>query len=378
MARTTFALAALILLSACRGEAPAVLRAEPASAAPEAVAASRVVTLPAALERDGRVVVEPARRGAVRDVVAAPCEVVAAPDGAAQVATTVLARVVTWHVAPGDAVRAGAPVVTLDAPDVALHRTELARAEVDVRDYERRVREETSMLAQGATSARAERESQTMLSRAREAVAAARRALSVAQASDRGAGGAFTLRSPLAGVVTAREGMRGAVVEPPAVLVTVVDLGALRVAVNLPEQSSDAPLGTPATVTLRGHAGTLAGRVVWRAPEVQRATRTRAVHLALDAGAQGIAPGETGTARIERGASEAVLVPTAAVFREGDRATVFVREAEGRYAAREVVTGREAGGAVEIVSGLDAGASVVVRGAFLVAAERARIIGGGA
>ncbi len=369
MNRTLTALALVVAL-ACRKEPAPVLRAEP-TAAPRPAAPAGLVTLPSALERDGRVVCEPARRAAVRDVVSSPCEVVPGVDASADVATTVLARIVAWHVSPGDAVRAGAPIVTLDSPVVAQERTEFARAEVDLRDLEHRVREEAEMLQQGATSARSARESRTSLARAAGALAAARRALSVAQASERGEGGTFTLRAPISGTVTVREGVRGAVVEPPAVLVTLVDLNALRVAAHLPEQSVDAPLGASATVSLRGRAGTFTARVVWRDPVIARDNRTRLVHLRLD-GAAGIAPGETGTARIERSASEGTVVPTSAVFRAGERATVFVRTAEGRYVARDVVTGHESGGVVEVVSGLEAGEPVVVRGTFLVAAEHAR------
>lgn len=370
MARSYAAFAAALIV-ACHGEPAPVLREEPAQQRHESTPAGSV-TLPVALERDGRVVTDAARRASVSDVVTSPCEVVPGVDSSAQVATTVLARIVSWHVSPGDTVRAGDAIVTLDAPAVAEERTAFARAEVDLRDLEHRVREEAEMLRQGATSARSARESQTSLARAQAALAAARRALSVAQASERGAGGTFTLRAPIAGTVTAREGVRGAVVEPPTVLATLVDLRSLRVAARLPEQSLDVPVGATAAVSLRGHAGTLSSRVVWREPVIARDTRTRLVHLALEGDTQAISPGETGTARIERASTEGVAVPASAVFREGDRARVFVRESEGRYAPREVVTGRESGGVVEIVSGLRAGEPVVVRGTFLVAAEHAR------
>ncbi len=87
---------------------------------------------------------------------------------------------------------------------------------------------------------------------------------------------------------------------------------------------------------------------------------------------QDVVPGETGSVRIERGDGDGVVVPASAVWREGSRAQVFVRTGDGRYEAREVVTGRESAGLVEVVSGVAAGAPVVVRGTFLVAAESAR------
>lgn len=358
--------ALLACIVACRRDAPAVTH-EPASPSPLREA-SGVVTLPAALEADGRVVVEPARRGSAHDVTSAPCEVVAAPDAQAEVSTTVLARVVAWHVEPGAEVRAGAALVTLDAPVVAQHRAELTRADIDIRELEARVREEQSLHDAGATSERALRESLAALARARVASSSARRALSSAQAPEGGDGGRFTLRAPIDGTVVRRDAVLGAVVEAPHTLVALTNLRALRVAVRLPEQASDVQPGAAATVSFRAHVGTHAARVAWRDAALQRDTRTRLVLLALD-DADELLPGHTCTARIESArAGDGVLVPTEAVYREGERATVFVRVAQGRYDARPVVTGREGDGVVELVAGLDVGAPVVVRGTFLVAA----------
>ena len=72
----------------------------------------------------------------------------------------------------------------------------------------------------------------------------------------------------------------------------------------------------------------------------------------------------TGTVTLEVGAPhDAVVVPSAAVVYDDAQPVVFVDEGEGRYARRSVRLGVVRDGRIEIASGLDTGARVVVTGA---------------
>jgi membrane fusion protein (multidrug efflux system) len=59
---------------------------------------------------------------------------------------------------------------------------------------------------------------------------------------------------------------------------------------------------------------------------------------------------------------EALMVPEQAIVPERSRQFVFVVDAEGLVARREVHTGRRRPGEVEILEGLSAGERVVVEG----------------
>ncbi|MEZ4410581.1 MAG: efflux RND transporter periplasmic adaptor subunit [Polyangiales bacterium] len=327
-----------------------------------------------ALEREGRVAWEPARVSRVVDEVSAPCEVVAAPDGEAAVSSSVAARVVAWHAAVGDAVRRGAPVVTLEAREVVDLRNTVARESIRAASLEALAREESEMIDHGATSARSLREARASLAASRAAVVAARRTLALLGASESGPGGRFTLHAPLAGVVVRREGVRGAMIEPvagAATLAVIADLSAARALAQLPEAASDVAVGARAWVTLRGGGAEVEGRVVWRDPSLSAATRTRAVHISLPEGAPR-ALAQTGTARVEReGGGVGVSVPVGAVYREAERTYVFVRRGAGAYEPRAVTLGRGAA-RVEVTEGLRDGEPVVVAGVALVAAEFSR------
>jgi cobalt-zinc-cadmium efflux system membrane fusion protein len=72
-----------------------------------------------------------------------------------------------------------------------------------------------------------------------------------------------------------------------------------------------------------------------------------------------------------------IAVPVAALQRLEDKWCVFVPRESGVFEIRPVGRGRDMGGEVEIVSGLKAGETVVVEGAFLLRAEAEKARGEG-
>jgi Cu(I)/Ag(I) efflux system membrane fusion protein len=67
-----------------------------------------------------------------------------------------------------------------------------------------------------------------------------------------------------------------------------------------------------------------------------------------------------------------LAVPESALQREGDHFVAFVALGDGRFAPREVRTGRKGDGFVEILDGLAAGESVAVSGTFVLKSETSK------
>lgn len=61
-----------------------------------------------------------------------------------------------------------------------------------------------------------------------------------------------------------------------------------------------------------------------------------------------------------------IMVPAAAVIHEGDSARVWVMRSDRRLASRQVKTGEELGGRIEVLSGLRSGETIVTAGAIFV------------
>jgi len=77
------------------------------------------------------------------------------------------------------------------------------------------------------------------------------------------------------------------------------------------------------------------------------------------------------------GGGDLLVVPSAALQRGPEGWCVFLPAGEDRFECRPVGRGRDLGGLVELVSGAEAGETVVVDGAFLLRAELERRRGGG-
>jgi cobalt-zinc-cadmium efflux system membrane fusion protein len=103
------------------------------------------------------------------------------------------------------------------------------------------------------------------------------------------------------------------------------------------------------------------------------------IRIELPNRAGALRPGMSASARLEvAGQSRTILaVPAAALQRVGDRWLAFVPTGRYEYEMRPVGRGRDLGNDVEVVSGLEAGETVVVEGAFLLKAEAEKRAGGG-
>lgn len=181
-----------------------------------------------------------------------------------------------------------------------------------------------------------------------------------------------TLASPVDGVVgelAAREGMT---LMPGAMLFRINGLSTVWMNVDIPEAQAGVVVpGAPTTATVPAWPNEkFAGRLSALLPDVAAASRTVRARVELANPAGRLKPGMYATVSIEpRASREAVLVPSEAVIPTGKRTVVMVERAAGRFEPVEVETGREQGGRMEVLKGLEAGTRVVVSGQFLLDSE---------
>ena len=123
--------------------------------------------------------------------------------------------------------------------------------------------------------------------------------------------------------------------------------------------------------SLRDDEGNLLarGEISFISPVVEETSRTATARLVLDNPGGMLRPGQFVTAHVEAGgAGQALLVPEKAVQLVEGRSSVFV-PVDGGFRSQPVETGRRDGDRIEIVSGLQPGASFVSGGAFTLKAE---------
>jgi len=192
--------------------------------------------------------------------------------------------------------------------------------------------------------------------------------LSLASAQRRQA----VITAPIAGIIANLQLRQGGLASPQQPLCTIVEGERLKAVLQIPEREFlQVREGMPVVISPLGDSAAKVEAVVsLRGPVVDKRTRTGLVEVALDNTEGALLPGSAvrATVELER-RSGATLVPASAVLLSVDtersgEATVFV--AEGGLARQvSVQIGERQNGSLEIMSGLTAGQSLVVRGQHL-------------
>jgi cobalt-zinc-cadmium efflux system membrane fusion protein len=301
-------------------------------------------------------------------------------DRYAEVGVPITARVSALHAAPGDAVEAGAPLVDLESAELGRARADLAIAQARLEQALRSAERKRELSGRAVSATELER-AEADLSSAKADVAAAEASLGSYGAGSSTVGGAtFTLRSPVTGVVLTRHAHRGEIVDPRRALFRVADLSELWLVVHAFERDAlRANEGALVDVTFAALPNRIFhGTVARVGREVDPASRTVPIRIELDNAEGTLRPGMSATVRLPLGSGEGIVaVPAVAVQRCDVGWCVFVPKDEGHFEVRPVGRGRDLGGEVEILSGLNVGDAVVVDGAFLLRAEAMKQRGGG-
>jgi RND family efflux transporter MFP subunit len=259
------------------------------------------------------------------------------------------------YVAVGAAVQPGDSLVGFERGpfDAQAQSAEVALSAAQ-HAYDRAVR----LSAAGVLSRRELEQAEADLAQARANAVSARRSQELA-----------TLRSPIAGVVTAMRAVLGAPADPGQPLVEIADPRALDVLLTTtPAEAARIRRGAAVTLTAGESEqaeplGT--GVVVDIAAAVDSVTRGVAVRVRLDRPARQMRVAETVFGSIVVGVDpRAVTVPVDALVPEGEGYKVFVVGDSSIAHARPVTVGGRSGGIAEITTGLSGGETVVTYGAY--------------
>lgn len=302
----------------------------------------------------------------------------------AEVGTPVVARVTRVLAFEGDVVRRGAVLAELTSPDLGRARAEYQSAQARAMLARTALERVRGLALERIAPARQVQEGEAEYAAAEAAVRSARASLGTfgveADDVETAAGSTFMLRSPVAGAVIAQAAAVGQMLSPETAAFRVGDLSLLWLTVHAFERDAvRIKPDTPARIALTALPGQdVSGivRVIGR--HVESESRTVDVRIDVQNPHGVLRPGMTATALVSVGdaSTEVLAVPVSAVQRVRDAWCVFLPQKPGHFTIRPIGRGRDLGGEIEVLSGLSAGDTVVVDGAFLLKAQAEKATAG--
>ena len=271
-------------------------------------------------------------------------------------------RLTDVRVNVGDVVKAGQVLATFAAEtvqaDVAQVRASLLEAQANAAEAAANAERARSLQATGALSQQQIQQYTTAEKTAQARVEAAQATLNAQQLRLKHT----QVLAPDSGVISARTATVGAVVGAGTELFRMVRKGRLewRAEVTSTELRRIQP---GAKVSVTAASGAVAeGTVRMIAPTVDPQTRNALVYVDLPAGSD-FRAGMFARGEFALGVSDALTVPQEALVVRDGFSYVFVVGPEQRVQLRKVQTGRRVADRVEVLSGLEANATIAVRGA---------------
>ena len=181
------------------------------------------------------------------------------------------------------------------------------------------------------------------------------------------------LTSPINGIVTHKNAMDGGYVKEGMKLYEIADLSTVWVYASIYDDETPWIFsGQEAEIELSYDPGrVLRGKVSYIYPYLDEKTRDTRVRIVFANPGLKLKPGMYANVKIAtKPIRDAIVIPTEAVIRSGQRDLVFVSRGNGRFQPREVRTGEESGnGMIRVISGLAEGEEIVISAQFLLDSE---------
>jgi RND family efflux transporter MFP subunit len=181
----------------------------------------------------------------------------------------------------------------------------------------------------------------------------------------------LTVYSPVSGYITERNALPNLYVEPSTRLYAVADLS--RVWVNAQIFQDDIGRlkpGDSVAITVDSYPGrTFGGQIEEILPQVDMATRTVRVRLAIANPGLKLKPGMFVNVDVKSNLGRQLVVPASAVFQSGTRQIVFLNHGDGNLEPKEISVGPRVGDDFVVLKGLEAHQSIVTSASFLIDSE---------
>jgi len=303
-------------------------------------------------------------------------------------------RIVRLFVKPGDAVNRGTPLFEIDTPDLVQAGQDLIAAGINVprartvlalatraEDRQHRLYLNKAVALKDWEQAEADlRNAERDLHAAESALAASRSRLRVFGKTDeeiakiendRQIDRTARVRSPIAGTTVTRKVGPGQYVKPDSAdpLFTIADLSTVWLLADVYE--ADVPLirvGQRIEVHVAAYPNeAFTARIAYVSSSVDPTSHRVGLRGVVENSRRRLKPEMFASFRVVTNSeTQSLAVPTSAIVREGDKTSVWVSQDRNHFLRKDVKTGIQQGGYVQIISGLELGEKVVSAGGLFI------------
>jgi RND family efflux transporter MFP subunit len=181
----------------------------------------------------------------------------------------------------------------------------------------------------------------------------------------------LTIHSPVTGYITERNALPNMYAEPATKLYTVADLSQVWVYAQVFQNDvGRLKPGDTAQITVDSYPGRIfSAQIEEILPQVDMATRTVRVRLAMANPGLKLKPGMYVNVDVKTSLGRQLIVPASAVFQSGTRQLVFLNHGNGSLEPKEITTGPRVGDDFVVLKGLEAHQSIVTSASFLIDSE---------
>lgn len=286
---------------------------------------------------------------------------------ASKVGTPLPGRATVVAVELGQVVKAGEPLFSVASPDIAALRAERDKASVDLEVGRAQRSRITAMVDARAIPAKDQLQADQLLKQAELSLRLAESKLGSLKVSSR-AGSEFTVVSPRSGIVVEKNILPSEQISSGGTLITIADLSVVWIVAELFEaDAAGITAGTPVKITSPSLSGFSAETTVDMISSVVDPNRHTIPVRAKLPNAEGLLKPNT-YAQMQfsvKAPAGAVEMPASALVSDGSHQYVYVEEAKGKFARREVAASSAHEGKVSVQRGLAIGETVAVEGALL-------------
>lgn len=299
-----------------------------------------------------------------------PARVVAIPTEMVHIYPLISGRVLSLRILPGQQVRKGETIGTLQSSDAAQARSDFEKAKIEADRADLQLARAKELLAHDVMAQRDYDDLKALDQGDHAELERARQALHLLGFSETDTSDVVPITAPISGVVLdvgTGPGELQRSLDNATAIATIANIESVWIVGDLyPRDQASVHAGQTAAITINGYPDlTLHGAISNISDAVDPTSLTLKARVVLPNPGYRLKPSMYANMTITGHQRNVIVVPATAVIRNGQSTFVFVEASAGKYVRRDVTLGETHPDSDEVVQGLNDGDSVVVTGAEL-------------